>query len=92
METWLAVAIIAVVVAVGLAVLAIAALRTAAAVKRLVNASRQTGVRFHDALGLLHARRAGLRVLVAERKVRNTDPTQPQVPSLKGRQEKDLIG
>lgn len=92
MDTWLAVAIIAVVVAVGLVVLAIAGLRTAAAVKRLVTASGQTGARFADATGLIRARRAGLRVLVAERKVGNTDPTQPQVTSLKGRQEKDLIG
>jgi hypothetical protein len=92
MDTWLAIALIAVVVAIGLVVLAVAALRFAGAMKRLLRASGRTGTRFADEAGLLRARRAALRVAVAERKVRNTDSTPPQVTSLKGRQEKDLIG
>jgi hypothetical protein len=91
-DNWLAIALIAVVVAIGLVVLAVAALRFAGAMKRLVTASGRTGARFADGTGLLRARRAALRVAVAERKARNTDSTRPQVISLKGRQEKDLIG
>ena len=92
MDTWLAIALIAVVVAVGLVVLAVAGLRIAGAVKRLLDATGRTGARFADETGLLRARRAALRVAVAQRKASNTDSTRSQVPSLKGRQEKDLIG
>lgn len=92
MDNWLAIALIAVVVAIGLVVLAVAGLRIAAAVKRLVIVSGWAGDQVADETGLLRARRAALKVAVAQRKVRNTDSTQPQVPSLKGRQEKDLIG
>jgi hypothetical protein len=96
--TWFVVLLVAVVV-LGLVVFAVAALRTFGAVKRLNTAAAQTGTRFSDAMGLLVARRAGLRVLVAqrkrdiaERKAVNTDFAPAQVTSLKGRQERDLIG
>jgi hypothetical protein len=91
-DTWLVIALIAVVVAVGLAVLVFAGLRFAAALKRLLTATGRTGARFADETGLLRARRAALRVAVAQRKARNTDSTRPQVRSPRGRQEKDLIG
>ena len=92
MDTWLAIALIAVVVAIGLVVLVAAGLRLAGAAKRLITATGRTGGGFADETGLLRARRAALRVAVAERKARNTDPTRAQVPSLRGRQERDLIG
>lgn len=92
METWIAVVLIAVVVVIGLAVLALAGLRTAGSVKRLAVASGQTGARYADATGLLRARRAALRVAIAQRKVKGTNPQRPPVRFIQGETGEDFSG